>query len=95
MDRLSRDDLPESVDVTLDHLERALLVWLRVMPASIWRDFEKIERARKDKLGDAREAADPKAELAAYLASKFRDANWRVSHRRVEHLGSPPPFREP
>lgn len=95
MHRVATDDPPERVDVTLDHLERAFLVWLRVMPANIWRDFEKIERARKDKLGDAREAADPKAELAAYLASKFRDANWRVSHRAIEHLGSPPRFREP
>lgn len=57
--------------------------------------MEKIERARKDKLSDAREAADPKAELAALFASKFREAKWRVSHRRIEHLGSPPPFREP
>jgi hypothetical protein len=65
--------------VTPQELERAVCVWLKVMPAHLWRPYQRmleIEQKRRRE-GDT---VDPRNILAAYIAGQFRRARWEVSH---------------
>ncbi|HEY0114572.1 MAG TPA: hypothetical protein VGB54_02515 [Allosphingosinicella sp.] len=65
--------------VTPQELERAVCVWLKVMPPHLWRPYQRmleIDQKRRRE-GDT---VDPRNILAAYIAGQFMRARWDVSH---------------
>jgi hypothetical protein len=75
--------------VAADQLEIAIAVWLRVMPARLWRPYLKMleidpkRRTEEDRV-------DPRDILAAYLRGQFERAHWEASYPE-----SAQPFNRP
>lgn len=88
------DSPEERITVTPEELERAITVWLMVMPAYLWRPYEKmlaIDRTRRKE----EDRVDPRHILSAYLAGKFGQAKWQASYPKPPEPRSPPPWRPP
>ena len=75
------------VIVTPEKLVTALLVWLRLAPKRIWRKSEAYERQRAEKRHDPEQAPNPHGELAEYLAERFQQSDWEVTHPEARNHG--------
>lgn len=75
------------ITVTPEKLVTSLLVWLRMAPKRIWRKSEEYERLREGKRHDPEQAPDPHGELAEYLAERFQQSHWEVSHPEAQNHG--------
>jgi hypothetical protein len=75
------------ITVTPEKLRQAILIWLRVMPKHVWRRYEAYERLAAAKRHS--EADEPKAreEIAEYLAGRFGQANWEITHPEPRNHG--------
>jgi hypothetical protein len=76
------------ITVTPRELATAMTVWLRVMPTRIWRAYENYQMARQQK----RHVENPEVEraVAEYLAGKFDQAGWEVSHEERGNIFADP-----
>lgn len=73
-----------------DELKRALRVWMAVAPTRLWRELEKQDLQELNKPGTI---MDPEAmfkarhAMADYVAGKFDEAGWEVSHEERKGHG--------
>jgi hypothetical protein len=73
------------VPVSQRELERAISVWLKTMPAHLWKPYvAMLTIDRKFRRED--DHADPREILANYLAAKFHQVHWEASY---EQRGGP------
>lgn len=81
------------IEVSPEQLRTAILVWIKTAPKHIWRELEKqgLKSLKHDT--DPLNRYDPREAMANYLAGKFVQAGWQISHEQPKPLGSPPPFR--
>ena len=70
--------MPDRINVSPRELAAAMKVWLRVMPTRIWRQLEAFHLAAEKKRQGER--PDVEGAVAEYLAGKFDQAGWDVSH---------------
>ena len=75
------------VVVTPEKLVTSLLIWLRLAPKRIWRKSDEYERQKAEKRHDAERAPDPHGELAEYLAGRFEQSDWEVTHPEGRNHG--------
>ncbi len=75
------------ITVTPEKLVTSLIVWLRIAPKRIWRKSEAFERRKAEKRHTLEEAPDPCSELAGYLAERFEQSGWEVSHPEASNHG--------
>jgi hypothetical protein len=75
------------VVVTQEDLRRALLVWLTVMPKYVWRRYEAYERKVAEKRQDEDDEPKAREAIAEYLAGKFAQASWDVTHPMTKSHG--------
>jgi hypothetical protein len=75
------------ITVTPEKLVTSLIVWLRIAPKRIWRKSEEYERRRAEKRHSSAEAPDPHGELADYLAERFQQSGWEVTHPEARNHG--------
>ena len=92
------EESPSRILVTPEQLRRAFRVWMRVLPAYLWRRHEQHLRMAADRRSRPEDRPDPKADLADYMADKFVQAGWEASYpeppimtdpRRTPGMGSP------
>ena len=81
----------DRLPVSREELERAILVWLKVMPAALWRPYEAM-LAIDPKRRTGGDRVDPREVLAAYVAGKFVEVRWEASRPVPVAPGSPPPW---
>ncbi len=77
------------IDVSSEELATALAVWIKTAPKRIWWDYWKhSETVAKWSAGsDPFDRFDPRDAMAAYLAGKFRQANWAISYPKPLPIG--------
>lgn len=90
--RLPSPALEGRVPVRPEELERAIAVWLMVMPRHLWAPFEKMLTIDRRRL-NAEDRVEPRDVLAAWIARKFVEAKWEASYIEPVHPGSPPAWR--
>lgn len=83
---------PERIAVSPAELERAIAVWLKVMPAALWRPYLAM-LAIDPKRRNEDDRVDPGAAIAAWIAGKFVQARWEASYPEPPQQGSPPAWR--
>lgn len=73
---------PETVTVTHDELHRMLAGWIMTAPKRMWRDYwSHAETVGKWLPGhEPLNRFDPRHAMAEYLAGKFKQVGWTVSH---------------
>lgn len=81
------------IAVTPAELARAIRVWLRVMPRTVWRALEKYQLEALEKRHDPDQAPQVHGAVADHIADHFRRANWEITRPEPKDLGSPPPWR--
>ena len=77
---------PDRITVSADELERAIGVWLKVMPAHLWRAYLAMLEIDPRRRTEA-DRVDPRNVMAGYLAECFNRARWTASH---EERAKPP-----
>ena len=77
----------DRIIVTPKELETAFTVWLKVMPANLWRPYLKMLVIDRTRRTDA-DRVDPREVLAAYLVDRFAQAKWAASYPK------PTPYRD-
>lgn len=75
------------VVVTPEKLATSLLIWLRLAPKRIWRKSEEHERLQAAKRHNPEDVPDAHSELAEYLAVRFEQAGWEVTHPQTKNHG--------
>jgi hypothetical protein len=75
------------ITVTPEKLKMALLVWLRVMPGHVWRRYEDYERKAAEKRHSEEDEPKAREELAEYLAGRFAQVNWEITHPEPKNHG--------
>lgn len=68
------------ITVTRNELERAIRVWLRVMPKRVWRKYEAYERLAAEKRAGDEDRPQAREEMASYIAGKFAQAGWEITY---------------
>jgi hypothetical protein len=64
-----------------EELEKAILIWLGVMPKRIWREVEAWELKKATKRFSREDDPGVYRHVAAYLAGKVAQAQWDVVRR--------------
>jgi hypothetical protein len=67
------------IHVTREELERAIAVWLRLMPRDLWQPYLDMLTIDPKRLTEE-QRADRCQILAAYLAARFARAGWQASY---------------
>jgi hypothetical protein len=75
------------VVVTREKLKNALLIWLRVMPKHVWRQFEAYERKAAEKRQMPEDEPKAREEMADYIADQFVRRNWEITHAEPKGHG--------
>ena len=88
------DDSP--INVTEKELAIALSIWIRTAPKRVWRDYWH-HAELEQKWGSSSDISrfDPRKAMAEYIAGKFTQANWTVTHPKPPHPSSPPAWKPP
>jgi hypothetical protein len=68
------------IHVTREELERAIAVWLRLMPRDLWAGYLRMLEIDPKRRTET-DRADPVLILSAYLADRFDQARWQASYR--------------
>jgi hypothetical protein len=66
------------VVVPREKLIRALIIWLRLMPKHVWRQYGAYEH-KAAKKGPPEDDLKLRQEIAQYLAGRFDVANWEIT----------------
>lgn len=82
--------MDKRIAVTPAELARAIGVWLRIMPKSVWRALAAYQLAALEKRQDPDQEPQVHGAVADHIAGHFRRANWEVTRPEPKDLGSPP-----
>lgn len=86
-------DDSDRIEISGDRLAVVIAVWLRDIPEWMWGMDPAYERLKAQRRHDPSQAPNPRKEVAALIAKKLEELNWKVSHPQPKHLGSPPNWK--
>lgn len=77
--------------VAPEAFERAVTVWLKTMPPSLWRQYQRMLTIDQTRLTED-DRVDPREVVAAYMREKLEQAKWEVSYLEPGKPFNTPPW---